>query len=112
MHAADSHSEHQARAALQPRSRRSNCRTALAAAAAVVAMPHVKWGETPCAFIELVAGTEATADDLTQWCKQHLASFKVPRQFVFENIVKTSTGKVQKFILRQQAEKLAGEQNF
>ena len=82
------------------------------AAAAVVAMPHVKWGETPCAFIELVAGTEATADDLTQWCKQHLASFKVPRQFVFENIVKTSTGKVQKFILRQQAEKLAGEQNF
>ena len=80
------------------------------ASAAVVAMPHTKWGETPCAFIELAAGAETSADDLTQWCKQHLASFKVPRQFVFENIVKTSTGKVQKFILRQQAEKLAGEQ--
>ena len=81
------------------------------ASAAVVAMPHVKWGETPCAFIELVSGGEATADDLAQWCKQHLASFKVPRRFVFENIVKTSTGKVQKFILRQHAEKLAEEQS-
>ena len=81
------------------------------ASAAVVAMPHVKWGETPCAFIELVSGGEATADDLAQWCKQHLASFKVPRRFIFENIVKTSTGKVQKFILRQHAKKLAGEQS-
>ena len=81
------------------------------ASAAVVAMPHVKWGETPCAFIELVSGGEATADDLAQWCKQDLASFKVPRRFVFENIVKTSTGKVQKFILRQHAEKLAEEQS-
>ncbi|MGB2359619.1 MAG: acyl-CoA synthetase [Porticoccaceae bacterium] len=81
------------------------------ASAAVVAMPHIKWGETPCAFIELVSGGEATADDLAQWCKQHLASFKVPRRFVFENIVKTSTGKVQKFILRQHAEKLAEEQS-
>ena len=81
------------------------------ASAAVVAMPHVKWGETPCAFIELVSRGEATADDLAQWCKQHLASFKVPRRFVFENIVKTSTGKVQKFILRQHAEKLAEEQS-
>jgi fatty-acyl-CoA synthase len=80
------------------------------ASAAVVAMPHEKWGETPCAFVELVGGARVTAQDLTGWCKQHLAGFKVPQQFVFDDIVKTSTGKVQKFILRQRAEKIAGEQ--
>jgi fatty-acyl-CoA synthase len=77
--------------------------------AAVVAMPHAKWGETPCAFVELADNAVLTADDLTGWCKQHLASFKVPKRFVFQAIVKTSTGKVQKFPLRQQASALAAE---
>jgi fatty-acyl-CoA synthase len=77
--------------------------------AAVVAMPHTKWGETPCAFVELADNAVLTADDLTGWCKQHLASFKVPKRFVFQAIVKTSTGKVQKFPLRQQASALATE---
>jgi fatty-acyl-CoA synthase len=77
--------------------------------AAVVAMPHTKWGETPCAFVELADNAVLTADDLTGWCKQHLASFKVPKRFVFQAIVKTSTGKVQKFPLRQQASALAAE---
>ena len=78
-------------------------------AAAVVAMPHKKWGETPCAFVELADNSPLTADDLIDWCKQHLASFKVPKQFVFQAIVKTSTGKVQKFPLRQQASALAAQ---
>ena len=69
--------------------------------AAVVAMPHEKWGETPCAFIELVDEVSATVDDLREWCKQELAGYKVPGKFVFAPIPKTSTGKVQKFILRQ-----------
>ena len=77
-------------------------------AAAVVAMPHEKWGETPCAFIELVESSELSAEDMILWCKKHMASFKVPRQFVFQEIVKTSTGKVQKFLLREQAINLAG----
>ena len=77
--------------------------------AAVVAMPHAKWGETPCAFVELADNAVLTADDLTGWCKQHLASFKVPKRFVFQAIIKTSTGKVQKFPLRQQASALAAE---
>ena len=77
-------------------------------AAAVVAMPHEKWGETPCAFIELVESSELSAEDMILWCKQHMASFKVPRHFVFQEIVKTSTGKVQKFLLREQAINLAG----
>ena len=70
--------------------------------AAVVAMPHEKWGETPCAFIELSNEGSATADDLRNWCKQELASYKVPGKFVFNPIPRTSTGKVQKFILREQ----------
>jgi fatty-acyl-CoA synthase len=73
------------------------------AAAAVVAKPDEKWGETPCAFIELKPGTQASADDLTQWCKQNLAGYKVPRYFVFAEIPKTSTGKIQKFKLREMA---------
>ena len=70
------------------------------AMAAVVAMPHEKWGETPCAFIELADGATATADDLRDWCRQKLAGFKVPGKFVFAPIPKTSTGKIQKFVLR------------
>ena len=72
-------------------------------AAAVVAMPDEKWGETPCAFVELKPDQEATAEDLIAWCRQHLASFKCPRTIVFEEIPKTSTGKIQKFRLREMA---------
>ena len=72
-------------------------------ATAVVAMPDDKWGETPCAFVQLKELSEATEEDLSQWCKDHMASFKIPRQFIFDDIPKTSTGKVQKFILRELA---------
>jgi fatty-acyl-CoA synthase len=68
---------------------------------AVVAMPHEKWGETPCAFIELIDGKNASQDELRDWCRQNLASFKVPSEFRFESIPKTSTGKIQKYALRQ-----------
>ena len=73
----------------------------LVEAVAVVAMPHEKWGETPCAFIECVNGKSTTGDELREWCRQNLAGFKVPSEFRFEPIPKTSTGKVQKFALRQ-----------
>ena len=72
-------------------------------AAAVVAKPDEKWGETPCAFVELKAGAQTTADDIVQHCKKHLAGFKVPRAVVFGEIPKTATGKIQKFELRKQA---------
>jgi fatty-acyl-CoA synthase len=72
-------------------------------AVAVVAKPDEKWGETPCAFVELRPGTKASADELTQWCRKHLAGYKVPRYFVFAEIPKTSTGKIQKFKLRETA---------
>jgi fatty-acyl-CoA synthase len=73
------------------------------AAAAVVAKPDEKWGETPCAFIELKPGATASADELLQWCKKHLAGYKCPRYVVFAEIPKTSTGKIQKFKLREMA---------
>jgi fatty-acyl-CoA synthase len=76
-------------------------------AAAVVAMPHEKWGETPCAFVELAEGCSVTQEELITWCKSQLAAYKVPRYFVFEAIAKTSTGKVQKTLLRQKAAELA-----
>lgn len=72
-------------------------------AAAVVARPDPKWGETPCAFVELKAGTTLTPEDIVAHCKQHLAGFKVPRAVVFGELPKTSTGKIQKFELRKQA---------
>ncbi len=72
-------------------------------AAAVVAKPDVKWGETPCAFVELKAGAATTAEDIVAHCKKHLAGFKVPRAVVFGELPKTSTGKIQKFELRKQA---------
>jgi fatty-acyl-CoA synthase len=75
--------------------------------AAVVAMPHDKWGETPCAFIELAAGQTLDAAALGQWCKGQLAPYKVPRHFVFMPIPRTSTGKIQKFVLRDQARQIA-----
>ena len=70
-------------------------------AVAVVAKHDDKWGETPCAFVELKPGAQASADDLTAWCKKHLAGYKVPRHIVFAEIPKTSTGKIQKFKLRE-----------
>jgi fatty-acyl-CoA synthase len=72
-------------------------------AAAVVAKPDEKWGETPCAFVELKPGQKATSEDLIAWCKQNLAGYKVPRHVVFVELPKTSTGKIQKFKLREMA---------
>ena len=72
-------------------------------AAAVVAKPDDKWGETPCAFIELKPGQTASAEDIIAWCRKHLAAYKVPRHIVFAEIPKTSTGKIQKFKLREMA---------
>jgi len=72
-------------------------------AAAVVARPDPKWGETPCAFVELKPGASASADDLIQWCRGRLASYKLPRHVIFGELPKTSTGKVQKYILRARA---------
>ncbi|MEZ0169962.1 acyl-CoA synthetase [Microvirga sp. TS319] len=77
-------------------------------AVAVVAMPDQKWGETPCAFVELRADQSATAEDLIAWCRHHLASFKCPRTVIFAELPKTSTGKIQKFQLREMARAHAG----
>ncbi len=71
------------------------------AIAAVVAAPHEKWGETPVAFIELKPGSEATAEELIAHCRENLAHFKCPTRVVFQEVPKTSTGKIQKFALRQ-----------
>jgi fatty-acyl-CoA synthase len=73
------------------------------AAVAVVAKPDEKWGETPCAFVELKSGASATAEELIAWCRSHLAAYKCPRHVVFAEIPKTSTGKLQKFKLRDAA---------
>jgi fatty-acyl-CoA synthase len=77
------------------------------AVAAVVAMPHEKWGERPCAFIELCEGQDADEAALSAWCREHLAHYKVPAKFVFASIPRTSTGKIQKFVLRNQAREMA-----
>jgi len=74
--------------------------------AAVVARPDDKWGETPCAFVTLKEGANASADDIIAFCKQNMASFKVPRTVVFGPLAKTSTGKVQKYVLREKARAL------
>jgi fatty-acyl-CoA synthase len=76
-------------------------------AAAVVAQPDPKWGEVPCAFVELKEGATVTADELKTFCRSHLAGFKMPKSFVFGPLPKTSTGKIQKFLLRQQAKSAA-----
>jgi fatty-acyl-CoA synthase len=74
--------------------------------AAVVARPDSTWGETPCAFVTLKPGAAATADDIIRFCRDHLARFKVPKTIVFGTLPKTSTGKIQKFALRDQAKAL------
>ncbi len=74
--------------------------------AAVVARPDETWGETPCAFVTLKPGASATADEIILYCRDHLARFKAPRTVVFGPLPKTSTGKVQKFALREQAKAL------
>lgn len=71
---------------------------------AVVAKQDEKWGETPCAFVEVRPGESATEDDIINWCKEHLAKFKCPRQVIFTEVPKTSTGKIQKFKLREMAD--------
>ena len=73
------------------------------AAVAVVAKPDDKWGETPCAFVEFKPGASATAEELIAWCRSQLAAYKCPRHIVFTEIPKTSTGKIQKFKLRDMA---------
>ncbi len=72
-------------------------------AAAVVAKPDEKWGETPCAFVELKPGKTATAEDIIEWCRARLPHFKAPKHVVFTELPKTSTGKIQKFKLREKA---------
>ena len=76
--------------------------------AAVVARPDEKWGETPCAFIALKEGKEATAEEIMEYCRAHLAQFKIPRTVIFGPLPKTSTGKIQKFLLRKKAAELGG----
>ncbi|HSH07001.1 MAG TPA: acyl-CoA synthetase [Burkholderiales bacterium] len=76
-------------------------------AAAVVAMPDAKWGETPCAFVELKAGASATEQEIIAFCRASMARFKVPRAVVFGELPKTSTGKIQKFVLREKAKSAA-----
>jgi fatty-acyl-CoA synthase len=73
---------------------------------AVVAKPDEKWGETPCAFVELRPGSTASADELVAWCRKNLAAYKCPRHIVFAEIPKTSTGKLQKFRLREMVKAL------
>jgi len=77
-------------------------------AAAVVAQPDEKWGEIPCAFVELKPGAEVTEAEIIAHCRAHLAKFKAPRTVVFGALPKTSTGKIQKYLLRQQARSAAG----
>ncbi len=74
--------------------------------AAVVARPDQKWGETPCAFVQLKPGTNATADEIIEFCRDQLAHFKAPKSVVFGALPTTATGKIQKFMLRERARTL------
>ena len=74
--------------------------------AAVVAMPDDKWGETPCAFLTLRDGTDVSEQDMIDYCRDNMARFKAPRKVVFGELPKTSTGKIQKFELRERAKQL------
>jgi fatty-acyl-CoA synthase len=75
-------------------------------AAAVVAKPDDKWGETPCAFVETNSGADVSEADLIAWCREELANFKCPKNIVFTELPKTSTGKIQKFKLREMAKEV------
>jgi len=72
----------------------------------VVARPDDKWGETPCAFVQLKDGAKATEAEYLDWCRQNLAKFKVPKKVVFGALPTTATGKIQKYVLREQAKAL------
>ena len=74
--------------------------------AAVIARPDEKWGETPCAFIELKPGRTLTEQEVIEHCRSVLAHYKCPRTVIFEEIPKTSTGKIQKFMLRDRLKEL------
>ena len=74
--------------------------------AAVVARSDEKWGETPCAFVTLREDTQATEQEIMDFCRENMARFKTPRTVVFGPLPKTSTGKIQKFVLRERAEAL------
>ena len=74
--------------------------------AAVVAKPDKKWGETPCAFVELIKGKSAKEDEIVSFCRETLAGFKIPKKIVFCELPKTSTGKIQKFELRKKAKEI------
>tara|TARA_X000000368_G_scaffold29767_1_gene22277 strand:+ start:61 stop:951 length:891 start_codon:yes stop_codon:yes gene_type:complete len=74
--------------------------------AAVVAKPDEKWGETPCAFVELIDGKKATEEEIIKFCRETLAGFKLPKKVVFSPLPKTSTGKIQKFELRKKVKEL------
>jgi len=73
---------------------------------AVVAQPDEKWGETPCAFVELIDGKNITENDIISYCKKNMARFKRPKRVIFGELPKTSTGKIQKFELRKKAKEL------
>ena len=72
----------------------------------MVAKPDEKWGETPCAFVELKPSEMVSAEEIIGWCRGHLAGYKVPRHVVFTELPKTSTGKIQKYRLREMAREL------
>ena len=71
--------------------------------AAVVALPDEKWGEVPCAFIELIDGKSLSEDEIESFCREHLAGFKRPKKVIFCELPKTATGKIQKYELRVRA---------
>ena len=75
--------------------------------AAVVARPDQKWGETPCAFVQLKPGADASADEIIAFCREQLAHFKAPKSVVFGALPTTATGKIQKFVLRERARALS-----
>jgi len=74
--------------------------------AAVVAKPDKKWGETPCAFVELIKDKSAKEDEIVSFCRETLAGFKIPKKIIFCELPKTSTGKIQKFELRKKAKEI------
>ncbi|MDP6950040.1 MAG: AMP-binding protein, partial [Arenicellales bacterium] len=75
--------------------------------AAVVARPDETWGESPCAFVTLHEGEDAQPQEIIDFCRENMAHYKAPRTIVFGELPKTSTGKIQKFVLRDQAQKLS-----